>query len=147
MDWRHLPLLALENRVLSSSEHGCVSELYRPAPTVLVSRISGRFTAAAARELAAASTLAATDDDEIYYFGDWELMESYETDARRTMMNWGRAHHGRLKSGTYVLGSRIVEMGVNVAGAAMAILGIEIRATSREAHNAALLERIRAASP
>jgi len=136
---------ALHNRVLAIDDKGGTTELYRPAPTLLLCRISGHFTEHHARQLADASTEAAARDAVIHYFSDWEMMDAYDSAARTTMTDWGRRHRKTLKTGTFICGNRIVEMGVNVAGTAMAFLGIKIGAVSRDVFSQGLTERLHAA--
>lgn len=131
----------LERPILDVSTDDCSTQLFHPAPGVLVSRVAGHFVTPHARALAAASTQQGTGQGDLHYFSDWSLMRSYESDARKTMTDWGREQRTVLKTGTFLCGSRMVEMGVTVAGAAMAILGIEIRAVDRETFNRRLVGR------
>lgn len=136
---------ALKNRKLSLDDGKSIVEVYEPAPGIIHCRMRGVFCYSHALELARVSSQSTAPI--IHYFSDWEFMESYESQARSTMADWGRYERKRLKSGTFICGNRIVEMGVTVAGLGMALLGIEIKATTREDFNAKLTARCAGEEP
>lgn len=139
VQWGEIDSMAvLDQPIFNRSEEECTSQVFHLSPRILLCRISGNFLASHAKGIAAASTDCMGNTPELHYFCDWDLMQSYESEARSTMTNWGREQRHVLKTGTFLCGSRLVEMGVTVAGAAMAILGIEIRAVNRNTLNARL---------
>ncbi len=144
-DWGETFDEACANRVLRFKDDKGTVELYEPRPGIMHCRMRGMFCHAHALELARASSQSTAPV--IHYFSDWELMTSYETEARSTMADWGRFERKRLKTGTFICGNRLVEMGVTVAGLAMALLGIEIKATTREDFNAKLAARCAGQTP
>ena len=130
--WGEVPAKALENKVLVVDDDECITELYHPVRNVLFCRIQGHLSESHARALAEASSLETGGEDELHYFCDWDLMQGYASGARRMLTDWGKNERGRLRTGWYICGTRIVEMGVNVAGATMAVLGVRIRAVKRK---------------
>ncbi len=72
-------------------------------------------------------------------FHDWEKMESYDSGARRSLTTWVVANNKHIKSAHFLVGSKLVAMGVSAASLATALVGLPMRAhTSRDTFDAAL---------
>ena len=141
-DWGEIPHLAIQNCITSISDDNGAAELFHPAPQVLFCRCTGHLSERHTIAMLEATNEALQGVSILHYFGDWETMKTYDSASRTRMMDWGRQERSRLKSGTFVCGTRIVEMGVNVAGMAMALIGIQIRATTRQGLHDALLKSL-----
>lgn len=64
---------------------------------------------------------------------DWEQMTSYDSSARRSLTTWVVANHGNVRVAHFLVGSKLVAMGVSAASLAAALVGLNMRAHTERA--------------
>lgn len=101
-------------------------ELFSPTDSVLVSRATGHLEAAMTERWVRRTAHLWVSPRPLAVFNDWELMTSYDTDSRRTLTSWVIDHHARIDGLWFLLGSKLVAMGVAAAGVATALVGITL---------------------
>ncbi|AKU93702.1 hypothetical protein AKJ09_00366 [Labilithrix luteola] len=98
-------------------------------PHMLVTRAVGHLDTSMAEEWIRRSPRLFTSTRPIAIFNDWDLLESYDSKARTILTEWVLDHRTKIEGAWFLTGSRMVAMGVAVAGAATAIAGITLNAS------------------
>jgi hypothetical protein len=135
--WEKLPERALTNRILSlSGEQGSI-ELYAPLP-VVVSRVSGHMSEAFADAWITATRPLFAKGQPHEYFNDWALMSGYDSAARKKLTDWSLQQRSLITRSVFTTNSRMVSMGVAVAGSALALASIRLESLPRAEFTARL---------
>lgn len=66
-------------------------------------------------------------------FHDWEAMSSYDSGARRALTTWIVGSTKSIRSARFLVGSKLVAMGVSAASLATMIVGLPMRADTDRA--------------
>lgn len=106
--------------------------MFAPTSTVLVSRASGHLSEAFADGWVKATKRVMEGKQPIHVFNDWTLMEGYDSAARRKLTDWAVSHRALISRTHFTVTSRIVSMGVSVAGAALALASISVESLPRQ---------------
>lgn len=101
-------------------------EVYIPAEGICVSLARGHLSLALARQLPDALAPLLEEGQSFALFNDWKDMTTYDSGARRLLTNWVLANVQRLRSLEFVVGSRIVAMGVAAANVATSVAGLPL---------------------
>ena len=140
-DWREpaglpagqeLPERALHNCILDLTNVQGAIAMYTPVPSVLVTRVRGHLCEAYADAWVAAAEPFMAGGQEIRVFNDWGTMEGYDSAARRRLTDWARNHRKQLRGTYFTVTSRIVSMGVAVAGIALALVAVKLESLPRD---------------
>src|SRR5690349_15277895 len=107
-------LLPAEKANVYRSTQGTVS-IWRPAPTVVATRVEGVLTIEGARAIEVATRRAVDEDHRLISFHDWSDMSDYETASRIQLTRVG-AEFIRVTDGIHLtLRSKLVALGVQAA--------------------------------
>ena len=99
--------------------------VWTPGRGLLVTRVIGQLSIAAATAVAASSRrIVASEGGRVTALHDWEAMTDYESQARVILTDIGRDLHKQLEKVHILLGSRIVTLAVQ--GASLVIPSIEV---------------------
>ena len=129
---KELPHRATQNRILDLREERGSLEMFTPLPRVLVTRATGHMCEAFADGWITATQRLMEGDQTVSVFNEWGQMGSYESAARRKLTDWMLSHRTRFSDTNFTTNSRIVAMGVSVAGAAVALVSIKVELHTRE---------------
>jgi hypothetical protein len=141
----HFDYLPVESAAITRTARGLVY-VWRPAPTLFVSRVEGFHEAEAVDALAKAIRERGPGEVRRVYFHDFWEMSDYGPDARTKLTDAGRAV-GDLTDGIHIaLASKVVAFGVRAAGLILRNLtAYSDRAPFEHALREALRTRVRAA--
>lgn len=131
-DWRELPERALQNCILDLTNVQGAIAMYTPLPTMLVTRVRGHLSEAFAEAWIEATNPWMAGGQEIRIFNDWGTMEGYDSAARRRLTDWAMLHRKQLRGTYFTMTSRIVSMGVAVAGTALALVSVKLESFPRD---------------
>lgn len=101
-------------------------------PLGLVTELSGHVTLSDAKLLsrtASDAVLAMYEGEGLRFMHDWRAIETYESGARRELVEWGRRLGRERMAQIDILmapSNRLVRMGITVGVTAMAVLGVPI---------------------
>lgn len=74
-------------------------------------------------------------------------MTSYDSSARRSLTTWVVANHGNVRVAHFLVGSKLVAMGVSAASLAAALVGLNMRAHTDRATFESELARLKCIIP
>lgn len=140
-DWRELagsaagqelPQRALQNCILDLANVQGAIAMYTPLPSVLVTRVRGHLCEGDADDWIEAAEPFMAGGQEIRIFNDWGTMEGYDSAARRRLTDWAKNHRQQLLGTYFTVTSRIVSMGVAVAGVALALVAVKLESLPRD---------------
>lgn len=103
-------------------------DMYNPVPGVLVTRAIGHLDAAMSDQWIRRSERLFHSTKKLAIFNDWEFLDTYDSASRRDLTQWVLDHRARIEGAWFLTGSRIVAMGVAVAGTATALAGVTLNA-------------------
>ena len=119
----------MRNRLLLVEEEEGALALSIPSSNVVVSRVRGIFSREMARRWIEVMRPRTQSGVVFETFMDWELMSSYDSDARRQLTSWVVGSHRSFARGAHCLvGSKIVAMGIATAGLSFALVGVSLTA-------------------
>ncbi|OJY17047.1 MAG: hypothetical protein BGO98_12870 [Myxococcales bacterium 68-20] len=131
--------LAARNLTRRCVEQRGSVEVYIPAPSVAITRVCGHLSVPLAGIICEAITAQLAGGQRLALFNQWERMETYDSGARRLLTNSVLANIRGIASQQFILGSRIVAMGVSTANLATSLVGLQLVAyPTRAAFEAAL---------
>lgn len=135
-----LPAATLHGRIVDVRTDRGILEMYAPAPGhILVTRAVGHMTVAMAEQWIARTEPLFTFPKPLAVFNEWSRMESYESEARSLLTKWVISHRTKIEGAWFLTGSKIVKMGVAVAGSATALVGVTMHASLDRARWESLL--------
>ena len=111
-----------------------------PAPGIFRTNVEGHLDVTMARHVVEAGDRVAAAAGFLVAFHDWEAVTGYETQARVVLTEWGVRLGKRVERVHLLVKSRIVAMGVAIAG--LVLRGMLVSYTDRKAFEAALADRI-----
>ena len=114
--------------------------IWRPAPTMLVTRSIGVLTEACGEIIASAAQRTVAEDGRMLGFHDWEETTDYELAARARLTAIAVSMLNSFDGAHFLLRSKVVAFGVQVAGAILKKLTIH---PSRDAFERALEDAMR----
>lgn len=128
--WLAVPSSALQRQLMSMDVGTGALEMYRPLPNVIYTRARGQCATPLAE-----GWVRSTEDiwptvDKLMVFNDWQLMTSYDSEARSRLTGWVVAHRTQFSAAWFSSGSRLVNMGVSVASVATSMFGVPMHAPS-----------------
>lgn len=88
--------------------------IWQPAPGVVVQKASGHANLAAAQFMVARLN-AFVSQGRVTIYDDWQLLTSYDGDARDLITAWSRDNRARIEKIHILVGSRLVAMAITVA--------------------------------
>ncbi len=113
--------------------------LWRPAPTIAVSRVVGALTPEAARALEATLRRSIAEEGRHLGFHDWEAMTDYDFADRVRLTAAVARDFDRIDGVHFLTGSRVVRFGVEAANLVLKRLTVH---PSRESFERALREAV-----
>lgn len=121
------------SRVVDEADERGRLQLFLPSGDNCISRVTGHLTVKMTRRW--------MDVIDPYFarkvvfdtFHDWEEMTSYDSTARRALTSWVVANHRCVRSAHFLVGSKLVAMGVSAASLATALVGLPMVAHSTRA--------------
>lgn len=136
-------LRAAQNRVVNDGdEHGWL-EIFLPASGICVTRARGQLTLRQAHKWIEVIDPHFRRGVTFETFHDWEDMASYESTARRSLTTWVVANHRSITNTHFLVGSKLVAMGVSAASLATTLVGLSMQAhTTRPPFEDALREAL-----
>ena len=127
----------------TSSERGSLV-MYLPKPNILVTRAVGHLDHTMAQAWLDLSDRLFAGPGPLAVFNEWSEMQSYDSRSRQLLTKWVLDHRADMTGAWFLTGSRIVAMGVAVAGSATALAGVHLYASrSRTDWEATLREMLR----
>jgi hypothetical protein len=90
-------------------------EVWRPRTGLFVTRVTGHLSLDGAREIASAFRLQVAEDTSCLGFHDWSQMDNYDADARALLTIAVLERLSCVKGGHFVVRSRVVAFGLQVA--------------------------------
>lgn len=129
---KELPERALQNCILDVSDVQGALAMYTPLPSMLVSRVRGHLSDAYADAWVEATRPLMASGQAIHVFNDWGAMEGYDSAARRRLTEWSMQHRTQLRGTYFTTQSRIVSMGIAVAGTALALVSVKLESFTRD---------------
>ncbi len=119
--------LAMRNRVLLVVEDEGTLALSVPQSGILVCRVGGILSQEMAGRWIEVLHSRLQGGQVFATFMDWELMSSYDSEARRQLTSWGIKNARNFARGTHCLvGSKIVAMGIATAGLSLSLVGVSL---------------------
>ena len=146
-DWKELPERAVQNRILELTDTRGSIAMFTPIQSILISRVQGHLSEAFADSWLKATAPVLARGSSLNVFNDWGAMESYDSAARRKLTDWAMLNRKQIRGTYFTTTSRIVSMGVAVAGAALAIASVKLESLSREEFLARLEKALVLGSP
>ncbi|AKU99522.1 hypothetical protein AKJ09_06186 [Labilithrix luteola] len=135
-----MPANAMHARIVDARNDKGSLEMYAPGPGhVLVTRAVGHMTMAMAEQWVARTEHLFTFPKPLAVFNEWSRMESYESAARSLLTKWVISHRTKIEGAWFLTGSKLVKMGVAVAGSATALVGVTMHASLDRAQWESLL--------
>ncbi|WP_234023621.1 hypothetical protein [Sorangium cellulosum] len=117
-------------------------DIWCPAPALMVTRVTGTLVTEGATAIEEVMLRRAAEDGRLLVFNDWEQMNDYEQAARTRLTEASRSILETLDGGHFLLRSRVVVFGVQVANAALRKLAVHpSRASFERSLGDALRER------
>jgi len=116
-----------------SSPEGVV-HLWRPARGVLVTQARGRMFEQAARIMDAYMRRVVAEDGKLVGFNDWEALSDYDSKARARLVDVAEEISRAIEGSHFLLGSRLVALGVQAVGVLMH--GLTVHQTRRSFEDA-----------
>lgn len=122
------------------NEQGGLELFSPPNVHVLVTRATGHLTAAMAEVWVARTKPLFAFPQKLAVFNEWSAMRTYDSAARTILTDWVIEHRNHIEGAWFLTGSRLVAMGVAVAGTATAFVGVTMHASLRRPDWEALLD-------
>jgi hypothetical protein len=142
---RALPAGAAARPILDARDARGTLSMWNPAPGVVVTQAVGVLSSQLADGWVAATEPLWKQPCPWEFYSDWELMSTYDSKARKTLTDLVLRQRHAIRSSWFLTGSRLVSMGVATAGAATALVGVSLHATtSRDEWERAVIARLRA---
>ncbi|WP_437680135.1 hypothetical protein [Sorangium sp. So ce131] len=117
-------------------------DIWCPAPSLMVTRVAGILVDEAATAIEDVMLRRVTEDGRLIVFNDWEQMTDYEQAARTRLTEASMSILETLDGGHFLLRSRVVVFGVQIANAALRKLAVHpSRASFERSLGDALRER------
>ena len=140
-----LPDTVERARMANTRHEGGSLEMFAPPQAhILVTRAIGHMTRQMAEVwVERAEALFTPTSGPLAIFNEWSAMSSYEPDSRRLLTRWVLDHKKRIEGAWFLMSSKIVVVGVAIAGLATATAGITMHASlNRQAWEHILQERL-----
>lgn len=128
LPWRTLPAAALRQPLLEVTSARGALQMFHPVSSLLCTRVQGHLDAGMSDEWRRATMSIWQPALRLTVFNDWEMMTSYDSSARQNLTEWVIEHRAQFNTAWFCTSSRIVAMGVSVAGALTAVAGISMHA-------------------
>ncbi len=126
--WLPVSSTATQQQLMSMDVGDGALEMYRPSPNIVYTRARGRCAAALAEGWVTSTANIWSTVDKLTVFNVWQLMTSYDSAARSSLTSWVLAHRLQFSTAWFSSGSRLVSMGVSVAGVATSMFGVPMHA-------------------
>lgn len=129
---------ATKNRVVDERDERGQLQIFLPAAKLpdaplCVTRVTGHLTLRMAHQWIAVLDPYFGRGTVFDTFHDWEKMTSYDSSARRSLTTWVVANHSNVRVANFLVGSKLVAMGVSAASLAAALVGLNMRAHTERA--------------
>lgn len=118
---------AAKNRVLNAEEPRGSLEIFMPAGKLIVTRARGHLSRAMALSWIETIEPHFKTGAGFHTFHDWADLESYESSARQALTDWVVASARTKLSADFLVGSKIVAMGISAATVATAFVGLTMK--------------------
>ena len=130
-----------EWKVVDATDERGSLEIYLPPPNLLVNVARGHLSQFLARRWVDVIDVEFKKDRVFHSFQDWEAMTSYDSAARRVLTTWILANRKSVASSDFLVGSRIVAMGISTANVMTALAGLHMVAHTDRAEFEAVYAR------
>lgn len=120
----------VRHRVIDEQEDRGHLQLFLPTPELCVSMVTGHLSQRMAQRWIETMDPHFRRGVVFVTFHDWENMSSYDSAARRALTTWIVSNTKSIKSARFLVGSKLVAMGVSAASLATALVGLKMVADS-----------------
>lgn len=132
-----------KNRVVDEADERGRLQLFLPSGDACISRVTGHLNVKMTRRWMDVIDPYFARNVVFDTFHDWEEMTSYDSSARRALTTWVVANHRCVRSAHFLVGSKLVAMGVSAASLATALVGLPMTAhASRPPFEAELVKSL-----
>ena len=95
----------------------CVVHVWRPAPTLMVTRVEGMLSDQGAMAIEAALHRQVAEDGRVLAFHDWEALDDYDLRARALLTTAAARVVRQIEAAHFLVRARSVAFGVQMANA------------------------------
>ena len=115
-----------EWKVVDERDERGALELYLAPPDFVVAVARGHFSQAFARRWVDVVDVEFKKGRVFRCFNDWEAMTTYDSGARRVLTTWILSNRKNVASSEFLVGSRIVAMGISTANVMTTLAGLDM---------------------